>query len=134
MLTHHSGLPGDLQNGGFTLKPRSDYNAWVLDYLKGEYACYPPGFIWAYSNTAYSLLGEVVSRASGQSFEEYTDRLFEEMGMHHSSYFHDKPAVKENLGGGKRPVKCRRHGQVRQDGPWPGRERRRAYPEAGNAG
>jgi len=100
MLTHHSGLPGDLQNGGFTLKPRSDYNAWVLDYLKGEYACYPPGFIWAYSNTAYSLLGEVVSRASGQSFEEYTDRLFEEMGMHHSSYFHDKPAVKENLARG----------------------------------
>jgi len=97
MLTHHSGLPGDLQNGAFTLKPRTDYNAWVLDYLKGTCACYPPGFIWAYSNTAYSLLGEVVSRASGQSFEKYTDRLFKKMGMHHSSYFLDKPALKKNL-------------------------------------
>jgi len=26
LLTHHSGLPGDLQNGGFTRKPRPDYN------------------------------------------------------------------------------------------------------------
>jgi CubicO group peptidase (beta-lactamase class C family) len=100
MLTHHSGLPGDLQNGGFTLKPRTDYNAWILGYLKGSYACYPPGFIWAYSNTAYSLLGEVVSRVSGQSFEEYTDGLFEKMGMHHSSYFHDKPVLKENTSRG----------------------------------
>jgi len=97
MLTHHSGLPGDLQNGGFTLKPRTDYNAWILDYLKDSYACYPPGFIWAYSNTAFSLLGEVISRVSGQSFKDYTDGLFEKMGMHHSSYFHDKPALKENL-------------------------------------
>jgi len=100
MLTHHSGLPGDLQNGGFTLKPRTDYNARVLGYLKGSYACYPPGFIWAYSNTAFSLLGEVISRASGQSFEEYTDGLFEQMGMHHSSYFHEKPAVKDNVARG----------------------------------
>ncbi|GAI00234.1 unnamed protein product [marine sediment metagenome] len=37
MLTHHSGLPGDLFNGGFTLKPRTDYNAWVLEYLREEY-------------------------------------------------------------------------------------------------
>lgn len=100
MLTHHSGLPGDLQNGGFTLKPRTDYNALVLEHLRGEYACYPPDFIWAYSNTAYSLLGEVVSRVSGESFKECTDGLFEKMGMHHTSYFHDKPALKENLARG----------------------------------
>jgi len=99
ILTHHSGLPGDFFNGGFTLKPRTDYNAWVLEYLRGEYACYPPDFIWAYSNTAFSLLSEVISRVSGQSFQEYTDGLFEKMGMHHSSYF-DKPAFKENFARG----------------------------------
>jgi CubicO group peptidase (beta-lactamase class C family) len=99
ILTHHSGLPGDLFNGGFTRKPRTDYNAWVLKYFRGEYACYPPDFIWAYSNTAFSLLSEVISRVSGQSFEEYTDGLFEKMGMHLSSYF-DKPAFKENFARG----------------------------------
>jgi len=53
MLTHCSGMPGDLQNGGFTLKSGTDYNGWVLKYLRGKYACYPPDFIWADSNTAY---------------------------------------------------------------------------------
>ena len=83
MLTHHSGLPGDLLNGGFTLKPRTDYNARVLEYLRGEYARYSPDFIWAYSNTAFSLLSEVISRVSGQSLEQYTDGLFEKMEMNH---------------------------------------------------
>jgi len=83
MLTHHSGLPGDLFNGGFTLKPRTEYNAWVLKYLRGEYACYPPDLIWVYSNAAYSLLGGVISRVSGQSFEENTDGLFKKMEMNH---------------------------------------------------
>jgi CubicO group peptidase (beta-lactamase class C family) len=99
ILTHHSGLPGDLFNGGFTLKPRTDYNAWVLKYLREEYACYPPDFIWAYSNTAFSLLSEVISRVSGQSFQEYTDGLFQKMGMHLSSYF-DKPAFEEDFARG----------------------------------
>ena len=71
----------------------------MLKYLREEYACYPPDFIWAYSNTAFSLLSEVISRVSGQSFQEYTDALFEKMGMHHSSYF-DKPAFEENLARG----------------------------------
>jgi len=48
-----SGMPGDLFNGGFTLKPGTDYNTWVLKYLRGEYACYPSDFIWSDSNTAY---------------------------------------------------------------------------------
>ena len=83
MLTHCSGMPSDLQNGGFTLKPGTDYNACVLKYLRGKYACYSPDFIWAYSNAAYSLLGGVISRVSGQSLEEHTDGLFEKMEMNH---------------------------------------------------
>jgi len=78
-----SGMPGDLQNGGFTLKPGTDYNAWVLKYLQGKYTCCPPNFIWAYPNTAFSLLSEVISRFSGQRFKEYTDVLFQKMEMNH---------------------------------------------------
>ena len=100
MLTHHSGIPGDLLNGAFTLKPNHDYNERLLSYLHREYACYPIDFVWAYSNTAYSLLGEVIAKVSGQSFEEYTDGLFEEMGMQHSSFFLNKPFLEENLARG----------------------------------
>jgi CubicO group peptidase (beta-lactamase class C family) len=96
MLTHHSGIPGNFLNGAFTVSPRSDYDSWLLDYLRSDYACYPPNFIWAYSNSAYCLLADVVAAASGQSWEEYTDRMFEIMGMHHTSYYLHKPFLKEN--------------------------------------
>ena len=85
MLTHHSGMPGDLQNGGFTLNPRTDYTAWLLDYFDTDYACFPPDFVFAYSNSAYCLLADVVAAASGESFEAYSDRMFETMGMRNTS-------------------------------------------------
>ncbi len=100
MLTHHSGIPGDLFNGAFAREPDPGYNERLLNSLHGEYACYPTNLVWSYSNSAVSLLGEVVAKVSGQSFEEYTERLFEEMGMQHSSFFLNKPFLKENLSKG----------------------------------
>jgi len=96
MVTHHSGIPGNLLNGAFTLEPRTDYTAWLLDYFRTDYACFPPDFVFAYSNSAYSLLADVVAAASGESFEAYTDKMFETMGMHNTSYFLHKPFLKEN--------------------------------------
>jgi len=100
MLTHHSGIPGDLLNGAFTLEPDPDYNERLLNDLHHEHAYYPPNFIDAYSNSAISLLGEVVAKVSGQSFEKYTDVLFETMGMQHSSFFLNKPFLEKNLARG----------------------------------
>jgi len=100
MLTHHSGIPGDLFNGALTRVPDPDYNERLLNSLHSEYATYPTNFVWAYSNSAVSLLGEVVAKVSGQSFEDYTDSLFEQMGMHHSSFFLHKPFLKQNLAEG----------------------------------
>jgi CubicO group peptidase (beta-lactamase class C family) len=96
MVTHHSGIPGNLLNGAFTLESRTDYTAWLLDYFRTDYACFPPNFVYAYSNSAYSLLADVVAAAAGESFEEYTDKMFETMGMRNTSYFLHKPFLKEN--------------------------------------
>jgi CubicO group peptidase (beta-lactamase class C family) len=96
MLTHHSGIPGNFLNGDLTLEARTNYDAWLLNYLRGDYSCYPPNFIWAYSNSAYCFLADVVAATSGQSWEEYTDMMFETMGMQHTSYYLHKPFLKEN--------------------------------------
>jgi len=96
MVTHHSGIPGNLPNGTYNLEPRTDYTAWLLDYFDTDYACFPPDFVFAYSNSAYSLLADVVAAASGESFEAYTNRMFETMGMRNTSYFLHKPFLKEN--------------------------------------
>lgn len=96
MLTHHSGIPSNFLNGDLTLNPRTDYTAWLQDYLRQDYACFPPNFVHSYSNSAYCLLADVVEAASGQTWEEYTDSMFETMGMENTSYYLHKPFLKQN--------------------------------------
>ena len=97
MMNHHAGLPGDLFNGAFTSQVAyGDFNSRLLAYLAGEYADYPPGFLLAYSNTAVSLLSEVVEAASGQTFRERSQAFFHTLGMDHSSFYRDSASLPPN--------------------------------------
>jgi CubicO group peptidase (beta-lactamase class C family) len=59
---------------------------------------FPPGSDFDYSNTNYMLLARVVSRVSGESFEQFTrTRLFEPLGMEHTHFRNDHGAVVKNL-------------------------------------
>ena len=106
-LNHHSGIPGDLYNaqmlygapwnqwGGCDV-----YMDWLLDYLSKDYPSHPPGQMATYSNTGFVLAGEVALRAdglAGETFQDYLARkLFEPLGMDHTSLF----VIKENLATG----------------------------------
>ena len=49
---------------------------------------FPPGTRWAYSNSGYVLLGEIVAKVSGESFPQFLhDRIFAPLGMHHTVAF-----------------------------------------------
>lgn len=97
MLTHHSGIPGSISNGGYVRETDPDFNDWLLDYLAGAYVAYPPDFILSYSNIAFTLLGDVVAEISGESFRDYTRGLFDSMGMYNSSFYPDLPFIREHL-------------------------------------
>ena len=106
-LNHHSGIPGDLYNaqvlygapwnqwGGCDV-----YMDWLLDYLSKDYPSHPPGQMATYSNTGFVLAGEVALRADGPAGETFPDylarKLFEPLGMNHTSLF----VIKENLATG----------------------------------
>jgi CubicO group peptidase (beta-lactamase class C family) len=48
---------------------------------------FPPGEALIYNNSAYFLLGLIIEKASGMSYEDYVEEeLFAELGMHRSSY------------------------------------------------
>ena len=59
---------------------------------------YPPGKVSAYSNFGYALLGEIISRVSGQSYSEYIEsQLLEPLAMERTAVsIRSTPAGKGN--------------------------------------
>jgi len=86
MLAHISGMP-DTDDYGWD-KPQYDDGA-LERYVRslGELRLLSdPGTRYAYSNIAYEVLGDMVAKASGVSFEEYVARdILRPLGMTHSS-------------------------------------------------
>jgi len=47
----------------------------------------PPGGCFSYSNDAYALLGAIIERVSGQSYQSYvTENILEPLGMNHTTF------------------------------------------------
>lgn len=85
LMTHHSGLPANRAKGFFCSHPLP-FTA-LLNELHNDYAAYPPGEIFSYSNVGISLLGAAVQQVAGEPFAEYMHRaLLAPLGMTHSSF------------------------------------------------
>lgn len=72
---------------------------------------FTPGTRWEYSNTNYYVLGKVVEKVSGLSWEAYTrEHLFAPAGMTHSAFVQDEPSLDDYAVGywngldGKQPL------------------------------
>lgn len=80
IMTHHSGLPGDINNGMWTKKPKLFIQ--LVGQMKDEYVAYPPNTIWSYSNLGLTLLGAMAEQVSGKDFNDYVEeQLLEPLGM-----------------------------------------------------
>ena len=88
LLSHTSGFDGD----HFTDTGRGD-DALAL-YVAGcadlpQIA--PPGLIWSYSNSGYSILGRIVEVLEDATFEDVLrERIFEPLGLEHTVSFADE--------------------------------------------
>lgn len=62
----------------------------ILDLVKAQRALnFKPGDEYYYSNTGYTLMGEIVKRVSGKSLRDFCEeRIFKPLGMT-STHFHD---------------------------------------------
>jgi len=100
MLTHHNGITGEIFNGAITQAPDPNFNAELVTELQGEYLQYPTNYFYAYSNSAVSLLGTVIEQASGQSLLNYSNALFNTLGMDNTSLSIDSANVHANLATG----------------------------------
>ncbi|HEV2146162.1 MAG TPA: serine hydrolase [Longimicrobiaceae bacterium] len=86
LLTHTSGI-----RDWTGLLPMAEEGTDVLKLILRQRGLnFTPGEEWAYSNSGYVLLKEIVARASGMSFAEFARRrLFEPLGMTSSAYVAD---------------------------------------------
>lgn len=86
LLNHTSGLP-DVSGYDWASANRS--STALSDYFQERAlkAKFEPGSLYRYSNLGYDLLGLVVARASGESFENYVEQeVLRPAGMESSGY------------------------------------------------
>jgi len=78
VLSHHSGLPTDLNKGMWSDEPFTD----VAANLREEYVAFPPNLVFSYSNLGFTLLGHLVQQVSGVPYAEYMEeKIFRPWGM-----------------------------------------------------
>lgn len=85
-LTHTSGLP-DLVQDQCRAEPIAETREEVLKKLAEMPVAGKPGETWGYNQTGYMLLGMIVEKISGLSFEEFLrQRFFQPLAMTSTSY------------------------------------------------
>ncbi len=82
----------------------------IMDILSKQKALnFTPGDKWAYSNSAYFLISQIVKRVDGRNLNDYAqDNIFTPLGMTSSRFQHNH----------RRPIKNKAHGHVNNDGEW----------------
>ncbi len=82
LLTHVSGLRPDVDLGD----PWNGYDA-AIELAKDEVPASGPGEQFVYSDINFFLLGDIVTRITGQSLDAYTRRaVFEPLGMRDTGF------------------------------------------------
>lgn len=88
LLDHTSGMKGATEMASFgTINTHDLPRDTLLDLIAVEPFDFPPGEALIYNNSAYILLGHIIEKVSGQSYEEYVEtELFGKLDMARSSY------------------------------------------------
>ena len=106
MLNHTSGI-GDVEDYEWD-RPQNDDGApeRFVRSLENDKMLFNPGTDWSYSNTAYEILGVLITTVSGMPFESYVkENILTPLGMTNSSFIYpeipDSLRVSGNLWAGK---------------------------------
>lgn len=101
VLNHSSGIPN------YTAFP--DYEKISVypvtpEELVGRFKNKPldfkPGSSWNYSNSGYSLLGYIIERVSGQTYEQFlTENILKPVGMNSTGFDHNEEVIKDRAYG-----------------------------------
>jgi CubicO group peptidase (beta-lactamase class C family) len=90
LLTHSSGIPEYTQfPGNFRLQRLPTTVSATVRLFKDKPLDFNPGTKLQYSNSGYILLGYIIEKVSGQSYEQFlSEKVFQPLGMKRSGYDH----------------------------------------------
>ena len=88
LLTHTSGIKSYTSLPEWLLIWRKDTELNDLICLfKDKPSDFAPGERWSYNNSGYVLLGAIIEKVSGQSYQDFVEKnIFQRLGMAHSFY------------------------------------------------
>lgn len=91
LLTHTSGIKSYTSMPEWISLWRKDFTVQeLIDFFKNEPMVSEPGKRWAYNNSGYILLGAIIEKVTGQTYEQFIQQtIFEPLGMKQS--FYDDP-------------------------------------------
>lgn len=101
LLSHTSGVPNYTDMPEWIPRWREDMTVETLFALfRDKPLDFPPGTLWNYSNSGYILLGAVIEKVTGKSYEEVVEQeLFAPLGMKDSRYGHQEEIVRGRVAG-----------------------------------
>lgn len=104
LLTHTSGIPNYTSSPDFaktTILPIT--NAEMIGTLKTKPLEFTPGEKFAYSNSGYYLLGEIIEKTSGKTYEDFLqENIITPIGMKDTGYDSPLKIIKNRASGYQR--------------------------------
>src|SRR5688572_19738452 len=102
LLTHTSGIPSYTgQPGFFANVSRNPYKVadFVKQYTSGNLE-FEPGTKYTYNNSGYFLLGAIIERITGKTYEQaLKEMIFDRVGMKNTGYDRHDPLIPKRASG-----------------------------------
>lgn len=101
LLTHTSGIKSYTDVPEFQKFIRTDMKPEeVIDLIKSKPMEFAPGTKWKYNNSGYFLLGYIIEKVTGKTYQEYLqENFFTPLGMTSSCYGDDTKIIKLRASG-----------------------------------
>ena len=101
LLTHTAGIPDYTQFPDHFRRERLPTTvAATVKLVKDKPLDFEPGTKMQYSNSGYVLLGYIIEKLSGKSYEQFlSEKIFQPLGMNHSGYDHPETILKGRAAG-----------------------------------
>ena len=102
LLSHTSGIKDYVSMLGFdkNVMKQEKTVLELIDFFKNESMDFDPGTNYRYSSSGYVLLGYIIEKVSGMSYEEYlSSTIFNPISLNNTSYDHSEQVIQNRASG-----------------------------------